>query len=86
MLGEILLDNNGKYFMGKEKIAMSDKRYYIMYNVGTTKYLVNYHDGIQKHKDGSDFFGMKSFKNKKTMNNFISELLNQGYRERRWLE
>lgn len=55
--------------------------YNIMYNVGTTKYLVNYHDGIQKYSDGSKLFNMASFKNKNKMNDFVSELVKKGYKE-----
>jgi hypothetical protein len=30
-----------------------NKEYYTMQNVGKCKYVVNYHDGIKLHKDGS---------------------------------
>lgn len=50
-----------------------------MYNVGTTKYLVNIHDGIEKHKDGSNFYGIETFKSKKTLNAFIMKLHGDGY-------
>lgn len=58
------------------------KRYYIMFNVGKVKYVVNYHNGISKHKDGSDFFDIATFKNKVKMNKFIVELSQNGYVER----
>ena len=48
--------------------------YNIMYNVGKVKYLVNYHTG-KKYKDGSKFFDIATFKNKKKMNDFINNLL-----------
>jgi hypothetical protein len=50
-----------------------------MYNVGKCKYVVNFHDGISKHKDGSNFFDIRIFKNKILMNKFIKELLKDGY-------
>jgi hypothetical protein len=50
-----------------------------MYNVGTVKYLVNYYDGVQTHKDGSPFYKIETFKNKKKMNAFIKKLKNAGY-------
>lgn len=31
------------------------KKYYIMYGVGKAKYVVNFHDGEKKHKDGASF-------------------------------
>jgi len=46
--------------------------YNIMYNVGEVKYLLNYYTG-KKHKDGSKFFDIATFKNKKKMNEFIDE-------------
>jgi len=60
------------------------KTYNIMYNVGKVKYLVNYHDGVKTHNDGSPFDDIKIFKNKVKMNNFIKELVKQGYKERRF--
>ena len=57
------------------------KRFNVMYGVGMAKYLVNYHDGIKKHNDGSDFFDIEIFKNKKKLNAFIVGLVNNGYIE-----
>ena len=62
------------------------KKFYIQYGIGKCKYLVSYHDGIQKHSDGSDFYGIKIFKNKPSLNAFIAQLVNEGYKERGWLE
>lgn len=55
------------------------KQYNITYNVGKVKYLVSFHDGEKKHKDGSNFYDIACFSNKKKMNEFVSELLNEGY-------
>ena len=52
-----------------------------MSNIGRAKYVVNYHDGIKKHNDGSDFFDMAIFKNKKKLNAFINDLYRDGYIE-----
>ena len=57
------------------------KNYYIQYGVGKAKYLVNYHDGIKKHIDQSDFYDIKIFKNKKELNRFVDNLNNNGYTE-----
>lgn len=51
----------------------------IMYNVGSSKYLVNYSDGTQTHKDGSEFFNVKLFKSKKKMSQFITDLQKNNY-------
>lgn len=50
-----------------------------MQNVGTAKYVVNYHDGIKKHKDGSEFYDIAIFRNKKKMRSFVSKLKKDGY-------
>ncbi len=55
------------------------KLYNIMHNVGKVKYLVNYHDGVQKNKDGSLFFGARCFSNKKKFEDFQKELLKENY-------
>ena len=31
------------------------KKYNTMRDIGKCRYVVNYHDGIKKHEDGSDF-------------------------------
>lgn len=55
------------------------KRFNIMYNVGRAKYVVNFHDGISHHKDGSDFFGIATFKNQRSFKAFQKELVSEGY-------
>lgn len=55
------------------------KRYNLMHNIGKAKYVVNFHDGIKKHKDGSDFFDIRIFKNKLKCNCFINDLISTGY-------
>lgn len=55
------------------------KMYNIQYNVGKSKYVVNFHDGIKTHKDGSPFFDMQLFKNKVALNQFTNKLKNEGY-------
>lgn len=55
------------------------KLYNINYNIGRVKYVVNFNDGIKKYKDGSNFYDIMLFSNKKKMNAFVSELLKDGY-------
>jgi hypothetical protein len=56
------------------------KKYYIMYGVGKAKYVVNFHDGEKKHKDGSEFYDIRIFKNIKDLKAFTSDLRTQGYK------
>ena len=55
------------------------KVYYEQHGIGNVKYTVNFFDGISKHKDGSDFYDIRTFSNKKKLNAFISELEKDGY-------
>lgn len=55
------------------------KTFYRQDNIGVTKYTVSYHDGITMNKDGSQFFNIAIFKNKKKLNAFINKLLSEGY-------
>lgn len=55
------------------------KRFNTQMNIGCAKYVVNHHDGEKKHADGSDFFDIATFKNKKPFNSFVKNLVSQGY-------
>jgi transposase-like protein len=66
---------------GSTKINSGDKKYKEQHNVGKAKYTISYHDGKKKHEDGSDFYDIKIFKNKKELENFKSELKDKGYIE-----
>ena len=57
------------------------KRFNIQYNVGSAKYLVNFNNGVNTHKDGSAFWNIRIFKSKKDMGNFIKQLKTNGYKE-----
>lgn len=57
------------------------KLYRVTNNIGTCKYVVSYHDGVQTHSDGSQFFNINIFKNKKKLNVFIKNLTLQGYEQ-----
>jgi len=58
------------------------REFNVMQNVGKAKYIVNYHDGSKRHKDGSNFFDIRIFHNKKLLNTFIRKLKSDGYTER----
>ena len=56
-------------------------QFYIMYNVGKSKFVVNYHDRQKNHRDGSDFFDVAIFNNKRKFEAFVRGLCNKGYTE-----
>lgn len=51
-------------------------------NIGKVKYLVNHHDGVKEHKDGSPFFDINTFTNKINFNKFVKKLLKENYQEK----
>lgn len=73
----------------KESMKLTDmipvnegkKRFRQQDGIGKAKYTISYHDGKEKHKDGSDFFGIQIFKNKKDLETFRKSLLSKGYVE-----
>lgn len=58
------------------------KTFYTQYNIGKAKYTVSFHDGISTHEDGSDFFDIVTFSNKKEFKAFINKLKKKNYVER----
>lgn len=63
-----------------ESVNEGKKRFKRQDGIGKAKYTVSYHDGKKKHKDGSDFFDIKIFKNKKDLSDFVGTLAKQGYK------
>ena len=59
------------------------KIFYTQSNIGTAKYVVNYYDGVKKHKDGSPFFDIAIFRSKKRLHGFVQGLVTLGYKEKR---
>jgi hypothetical protein len=57
------------------------KVYRINPQIGATKHSVSFHNGEKTHKDGSPFFDLKTFKNKRLLTTFIKGLKPQGYTE-----
>lgn len=67
--------------IAKELTAAGNKRFNTQMGVGKAKYVVNFHDGEKTHKDGSPFYDIALFSNKKAFEGFIKDLTRQGYRE-----
>jgi hypothetical protein len=58
------------------------KMFYVQNNVGNAKYVVNHHDGVKRHPDGSVFLDVTIFKNKEKLSKFLAGLRRNGYSER----
>ena len=58
-----------------------EKNFNIKYGIGRAKYVINFHNGISKHKDGSLFYDIEIFKNKIKLEKFKKNLIKEGYKE-----
>ena len=63
----------------KDKKNEGKKRFKRQDGIGKAKYTISFHDGKKKHKDGSDFFDIQTFKNKKDLAKFVNTLHKGGY-------
>ena len=57
------------------------KQFNVAYNIGKAKYIINSHDGEKKHTDGSEFFDIHLFSNKKLFQSKQKELIKQGNKQ-----
>ena len=58
---------------------MKTKLYYIQNNVGKAKYVLSYCTGENFHNDGSLFWDIEIFKNKKKLFLEVHKLKSEGY-------
>ena len=58
------------------------KEFRTRYGIGKCKYVVSYHNGIKTHPDGSRFFDIAIFSNKKKLRQFENNLRREGYKAR----
>jgi len=61
---------------------MTAKTYFQQNNIGKARYTISYHDGLMHHPDGSDFYGIAIFHNKKKLTRFVDRLTSAGYKEK----
>lgn len=57
------------------------KTFYVQHNIGKAKHVINFHDGVKQHPDGSPFFDIRILKNKKALKATVDGLLADGYVE-----
>lgn len=67
--------------LNESKPVKGKKSFYTRDNVGSSKYTINDYDGKATHKDGSPFYGISIFKNKKSYEKKKADLKKQGYIE-----
>jgi hypothetical protein len=66
--------------MIRKTLNEGQKKFYEKDNVASAKYTVSKHDGVQKHKDGSEAYDIKTFKNRKDRDAYIQDLIFKGYK------
>jgi len=76
----MILDKQSMKNVKGVDVKEGKKRFKRQDGIGKSKYTISYHDGKKKHKDGSDFFDIKIFKNKKDLSDFVRTLVKQGYK------
>jgi hypothetical protein len=55
------------------------KYYEELANIGRATYVVSFHDGVKTHGDGSPFYDIRIFRNKRAQATFVSGLVAEGY-------
>lgn len=79
------IDNNGynpkikDYINSVNWIKRGVLKYRIWHNIGRAKYVVDFHNGQKMYKDGSDFWDIAIFSNKKAFDKYIMNLKRAGY-------
>lgn len=58
------------------------KNFHVTQNVGKARHVVNFHDGVKTHKDGSPFYDIEICGNKRNRDTFTKGLKSAGYVER----
>ncbi len=56
-------------------------KYNISERIGKSRYVVNFHDRIKTHSDGSEFWDIAIFRNKLAMGHFVAGLEKAGYKK-----
>lgn len=70
-----------KHGKGAGHITDGKKNYKVQHNIGRAKYVLSFHDGKKKHPDGSDFYDIAIFHNKKDLDRALNKLGEEGYVE-----
>jgi len=63
-----------------ESVTEGKKVFSVNPGIGKVKYSISSHDGVKKHKDGSDFFDIETFKNKVDLEKAIKNYTSQGFK------
>ena len=64
-----------------ESVNEGKKAFKVNPGIGSSKYSISSHDGVKKHKDGSDFYDIHIFKNKVDLEKGIKDYKSKGFVE-----
>jgi hypothetical protein len=64
-----------------ESVNEGKKVFKVNPGIGSSKYSISSHDGVKKHKDGSDFYDIQIFKNKVDLERGIKDYKSKGFVE-----
>jgi hypothetical protein len=64
-----------------ESVNEGKKVFKVNPGIGKAKYSISSHDGVKKHKDGSDFYDINIFKNKVDLEKGIKDYKSKGFVE-----
>lgn len=76
--GEVEVD--GEKVTYDESVTEGKKVFRVNPQIGKVKYSISSHDGVKKHKDGSDFFDIETFKNKVDLEKAIKNYTSKGFK------
>ena len=66
--------------MNEQSVNEGKKVFRVNPQIGKAKYSISSHDGVKKHKDGSDFFDIETFKNKVDLEKAIKNYTSKGFK------
>jgi hypothetical protein len=70
-----------KNYANESVVTEGKKAFKINPGIGKAKYSISSHDGVKKHKDGSDFWDIEIFKNKVDLEKAIKNYSSKGFIE-----
>ena len=71
--------NYHEYGDSNENVNEGKKVFKVNPGIGKAKYSISSHDGVKKHKDGSDFWDIEIFKNKVDLEKAIKNYSSKGF-------
>ena len=79
--GEVKITQRQKRVKIKDSVNEGKKAFKVNPGIGSSKYSISSHDGVKKHKDGSDFYDIHIFKNKVDLEKGIKDYKSKGFVE-----